>query len=157
MPDFNNIPAFPGARYSGMTMLDYFIAHAPAQPPNWWKPEMDKQPVRIMFLKTHFTDAQEQTWLGFYDTDENQWYDTEADLADMNVTTSPNIPQSFKDKVAELVKKIEDSRIAIQEWEQKEQYERLIQWPLWWATQIMMRTRAYPGSFKMKEDNDFQK
>ena len=49
------VPLNPGqpwqgmAPCDGMTLRDYFIAHAPAEPQRWFKPKQPQQPVREQF------------------------------------------------------------------------------------------------------------
>lgn len=43
----NMMTGFPTDEMSGMTLRDYFIAHAPAEPQPWFRPDMPPRPSRF--------------------------------------------------------------------------------------------------------------
>ncbi len=63
-----NIAAFPREHYTGakreeregMTLLDYHAAHAPANPPEWWQPNMRAKPNGMLIARLHFTEEKRQ-------------------------------------------------------------------------------------------------
>jgi hypothetical protein len=146
----NNIPAFPncdknGIIHPGMTLLDYYAAHAPAEPPKWWKPEMEKQIFHPLALKYHLATEEEKAWLGYYNDENDEWFDNPEQFPEYfkENEVPPNIPQHFKEKIARLVKEIEAANIAAHEWQEREKYERLVQWPFYYATQMLIRREAF--------------
>lgn len=150
----NNIPAFPqsewqnmhkGEKDKGMTLLDYFAAHAPEEPPKWWKPLMENPPCRPLPLKYHITTEEEKSWLAYYDADDDKWYDDLSNFPEhfKENEVPPNIPEHFKEKIARLVKEIEAGHIAANQWEERAQYERLVQWPFYYAMQMLIRRETF--------------
>lgn len=143
------IPAFPQDKLhsadgsSGMTLFDYLVAHAPAMPPNWWKPVMPVKPSMHPDLYAFFHEEHERKWLGFYFEDEETWHEQEhnSNLDEDEIRVI--IPDEFKEKVRKWQVDRELKHEAVRDWERQEQYEALVQWPYWWATQILINRERF--------------
>lgn len=145
-----NIPAFPQSEpytnQEGMTLLDYHAAHAPANPPEWWKPNMRKRPPDMLRVNQNFSD-EKRRWIEQYlDDDNNEWRDKDPEWIDPS--NPPNIPDSFKKEVKEYVDRWNKNYECIQQWEKEEQYERLAQWPYYYAVQMLTNRQRYQNYIK---------
>lgn len=144
-----NIAAFPQEPYTereGMTLLDYHAAHAPANPPEWWNPNMRAKPNGMLIPRLHFTEEKRQ-WFEQYRNDESgEWCDKDPEWIDPS--NPPNIPDSFKEEVKEYIDRWNKNYEDIQQWEKEEQYERMVQWPYYYATQMLKRRKACMGDLK---------
>lgn len=49
------IPPFAEAEYRGLSVRDYFIAHAPHEPQEWFQPAMPEKPTRLYLDKKELT------------------------------------------------------------------------------------------------------
>lgn len=150
--ELTNPPAFPQHEWTvynkptdceGMTLLDYFVAHAPAIPPAWWKPEMPPQPFYHPTLERFITDNEEKKWLMFYNDEAETWHENDKDSYREDDEVRVTIPDSFKEKIKQWYIDWKTKYEAVQAWEEKEKIERLVQWPYFYATQILLR-RSQP-------------
>ena len=129
-----------------MTLLDYHAAHAPANPPEWWQPNMRKRPPDMLRVNQNFSD-EKRRWIEQYlDDDNNEWRDKDPEWIDPS--NPPNIPDSFKKEVTEYVDRWNENYECIQQWEKEEQYERLVQWPYYYAVQMLMNRQFYLNYIK---------
>ena len=116
MSDAYNQPAFPTefhdwvegkvTKHKGMTLLDYYICHAPAEPWKHFKPQMREKPQDIWCL-----DIPGQR-LEF------------ATFGDLQDFCSPRTHLSEKGYV---------DRSALDTWETEYIEQRARQWPIYWA------------------------
>jgi len=144
-----NIPAFPQSEpytnQEGMTLLDYHAAHAPAKPPKWWKPNMRKRPPDMLHVNLYFTE-EKRRWIEQYLDDDYEWHDKDTQWIDPN--NLPDIPDSFKEEVREYLDRWNKNCEEAQQWEKDEEYERLVQWPYYYATQLLKRREACMEALK---------
>lgn len=109
-------PAFPqqddATGWEGMTLRDYFIAHAPAEPQEWFEPVMPTRPAPVEVLQNLTQNERDQLegWGDYYSTSE---------------ITEPRIKAYCEAR---------DQYNAEQKaWNRLELRERYIQWPAAWA------------------------
>lgn len=151
--EHQNISAFPREHYTGakreeregMTLLDYHAAHAPANPPEWWKPNMRKRPPDMLRVNQNFSD-EKRRWIEQYLNEDAEWCDKDPEWIDPS--NPPDIPDSFKKEVKEYIDRWNKNYEDIQQWGKEEQYERLVQWPYYYATQMLMRRESCIGNLK---------
>ncbi len=132
-------PAFPtenehqsGANtyhYSGMTLRDYFIAHAPAEPQPWFSPAMPQAEAPLPHFHQMYPDCteKEKAALNHYDAD----YMSAEDVLEERVRDY-------------LIQK----RHEAQRWRERgaiAERERFVQWPAAWAD-AMLKARKATGS-----------
>lgn len=152
-----NIPAFPQSEpytnQEGMTLLDYYAAHAPVKPPKWWGPVMREKPKNMLRLNQHFTE-QKRNWIEMYFDDDGEWHDKDPQWID--ASNPPDIPDSFKEEVREYLDRWNKNCEETQQWEKDEEYERLVQWPYYYATQLLKRREACMEALKHIESTKQQ-
>lgn len=98
----------------GMSLRDYFIAHAPAEPQPWFKPVMPTRPEYPN--KFALSQADLKAW-----ENERLDYDYEG------------CSQELKDFGEKWV----NARTAVQEWETEALKQRYVQWPAAWADAML--------------------
>jgi len=122
-------PAFPNYEWSvkhgqmmpvgGMTLRDFYIAHAPTEPQPWFKPVMPPHPVA-----------------GVWEAD--SWYDHTSDC----IVHEKRFYDNFQ---TALLLSGEDisltNQAEIDVWEANAVKQRFIQWPAAWADE-MLKARA---------------
>lgn len=125
-----NPPAFPtllldkvdnvehGETQGGMTLRDYFIAHAPVEPQPWFVPTMPLKPE----LPDPYTELSEE------------------DLAEWR-KLDEFAPEEGNERVKAFCQREQDARKARQEWENERKKQRYAQWPAAWAD-AMLKARA---------------
>jgi hypothetical protein len=109
MSDTHNQPAFPllnEVSWKGMTLLDYYICHAPVEPWKHWKPQMREKPKEIWCLGTPGQRLEFATF---------------GDLQDFCGTRTHLSGASYVD------------RSASDAWETEYVEQRARQWPIYWA------------------------
>lgn len=106
-----------------ITLRDYFIAHAPAEPQPWFKPVMPLRPLRPNFLKD-LTPEQRLRW-GQLDYASD---DLDEELADDPV-------------LADFVKRDQQAIRAQHDHDIERAKQRYVQWPGAWAS-AMLAQRA---------------
>ena len=102
-------------RWEGMTLRDYFIAHAPAEPWPEFDPVMPPKPV-LPNKHTLLSDADRKDW-----DDDRLDYDEEG--------CSDALKQFCSDTVS--------ARKAQEEWGADRNLQRRLQWPAYWADQMI--------------------
>lgn len=110
MSDAYDQPAFPllnGVSWKGMTLLDYYICHAPYEPWIHWEPQMREKPKEIWCLDIPGQRLEFATF---------------SDLQDFCVGTRVDAhEESYVD------------RSALKAWEAEYIEQRARQWPIYWA------------------------
>lgn len=114
-PDFDHEP--------GMSLRDYFIAHAPAEPQPWFSPSLPARPVRPTRPRNQdLTPPAVDELAGLGD-----WLDTK-DITDPKART-----------YAEALEQYNQDHSA---WEMLRTSERYLQWPGAWADEMIKRRGA---------------
>lgn len=118
--------AFPcdsreSATFAGMTLLDYFMAHAPADPQPWFKPVMPE--LRAAPKIPEGRTPEENSELNAFS----------CDAMDADEARYPRVRAYLLDLVA--------WRLECQEWNESRERLRLIQWPRAWAME-QLKERA---------------
>lgn len=108
-----------------ITLRDYFIAHAPAEPQEWFKPQMEvSEPELISVLdlpRNHPSRGELQ-----------QWYRQDIETEDLS-------PEAQK-----WVQNYREGLEAREQWRAERSKQRFIQWPAAWADQqLALRKKAY--------------
>lgn len=124
--------AFPceGACARGMTLRDYFIAHAPAEPQPWFEPVMDTdRPVY-----THIPSPSRPDDLTNEEHKElNKFY------GGTNAATEAKQPRviTYLTAIEEVRKQRDAAEAAVRRWEECKTRQRYIQWPAAWADAML--------------------
>ena len=117
-------PAFPcgehGTVLGGMTLRDYFIAHAPSSPQPWFSPSMPDCP-ELPRRYAELSQPQREQLEGLGD-----WLE-EADCDPV---------------VVDFARRYKEAAKAQEEWGKSLEKERLMQWPLAWADEMISRRKA---------------
>ena len=121
-------PAFPldtntevqGITSEGMSLRDYYIAHAPAEPWPEFYPELPARPV----LPNKFTMLNE--------ADRRDW---DNEILDDDETAGSDALRQFAAAYRAALK-------AQNEWEDSMRLQRRIQWPAYWADQMIKARNA---------------
>jgi hypothetical protein len=115
-------------RYEGMTLLEYYVAHAP-EPQKWFKPVMPEKPKVLLPLFQKFGSGSshkyEELYRKYYDDENGDW------------PTTQEIPQEFIDEVAKYLKDYNVSYDAAKAWVEENKKQHYIQWPLAWAKEMI--------------------
>lgn len=118
-------PAFPRDHahdgHNGMTLRDYFIAHAPAEPQPWFAPAMP-HPEPVMPPYPELTEVEKQ---------EHREYN--AGDCDIEEISSPSLAGYLRSLV------FYERQLA--DWREDFNRQRYIQWPAAWAD-AMLRARS---------------
>lgn len=109
---------------AGMSLRDYFIANAPAEPQPWFAPEMPPQPRPRMEKPDDLTKEEREELAGWWDC---------LSAKDMNQPRARVIAEDWERNKRE-------HRAWQSEWEK----QRYIQWPAAWAD-AMLEQRAKGG------------
>lgn len=115
-----NEPAFPvrGAcaenQFNGMTLRDYFMAHAPAEPQPWFQPVMPPAP-RVM--KVHEIEDRQ--------------------IRDEVLTADDAGADPETDAGMEFVRQRSEAQAQFDQWEAERRKQRYIQWPAAWADAML--------------------
>lgn len=118
-------PAFPvpglqhDEAFNGMTLRDYFAAHAPAEPQDWFRPVMSAPPEKPAYL-TNTTPAEREELCGLW-----EWISSEE-------CKQPRV------KAYAVAK--EEYLAAMRKRRMEERFQRQVQWPYAWAD-AMLRAR----------------
>lgn len=108
---------------SEITLLEYFMAHAPTEPQPWFEPVMPPQPKRPSRFKE-------------LDEEDRQKFDQELpDYA----------PEECSAALLEFCERDSVARYAQERWKKDRARQRYLQWPLAWATaQVQLRAGIDP-------------
>jgi hypothetical protein len=106
---------------SGVSLRDYFIAHAPAEPQTWFQPVMPDAP-RLLSL----SDAPEAV------RDELQHSDYEEYMDPQDMTPASRAWHAER----------EAARRAYGAWSAERTKQNLVQWPCAWADQMLKARQA---------------
>lgn len=122
MPDTSSC-AFPAEQHEtqdgnwnqtfdpGMTMHDYFAAHAPSEPQHWFLPAIPPKP-EIPYWKELSEPARKE------------WLDEKLSWAD---------PEDCLPEYVAFSERYKAARLAMEEWEREYEKARCTQWPYAWA------------------------
>ena len=117
---------------SGLTKLEYFIAHAPTEIPGWFQPHMREAPESVPYLKNVFGKGSDhpmsEIFKKHFNSETEEWEDPE------NV-----VPEELKKEVADHIYKIDQYLAQDKRWNVDRNIEYHIQWPIFWATEMMKR------------------
>ncbi|NDY89719.1 hypothetical protein [Ideonella livida] len=130
----NSDPAFPApeagvhhfsdpAAYTGMSLRDYFAAHAPSEPQTWFQPVMPMERPQFPFALKDITKEERRELDGY-----EEWLGL-GDLKELRVIAYVQARDEYKRKNAV--------------WERLLLKERFTQWPYAWAD-AMLAARANP-------------
>jgi hypothetical protein len=119
-------PAFPAslcddgfdsvsAGYGGMSVRDYFIAHAPAEPQPWFSPVMTTKKPLLPPRNELTTEQLRQL---------------DADMADCD-------PDNCDPAVLDFARRLSEARAAREDWGNECNKQRYIQWPAAWADEML--------------------
>ncbi len=115
-------PAFPrltndafSPEFTGMSLRDYFIAHAPAEPQLWFAPAMPPKP-RLPDKYAMLNDDDRRAFENDVDPDED-----------------PTASDSYRSFCHAYVA----ARHAIDAWQNDLVKQRFIQWPVAWADEML--------------------
>lgn len=104
-----------------ITLRDYFIAHAPAEPQPWFEPKLPEQATPLPLFTKMYPD---------YTEDELQAYrDFDSDWMVYNDVKEERVRNYLFQKEHERKRSIEYSKMA--------ERERYIQWPSAWADAML--------------------
>ncbi len=127
----NGGPAFPATSWdregeflganNGMTLRDYFAAHAPAEPQRWFVPLMETERPKFPQAIPNPTEAEAEEFNGY-----GEWLDLE-DLKE---------PRAI-----EYVKRRDEYERTSKAWDFAFAKALLLQWPYAWAD-AMLKERA---------------
>ena len=122
-PDLGELDFGQRGAYPGMTLRDYFAAHAPAEPQHWFKPSMPPEPVADFVYPAGMTEAERAEWNGY------------GDYLDSGDLKEPRIRDYYA--------KREAFNKAHSAWDAERRIQRCIQWPYAWAdAQLAERART---------------
>lgn len=110
-----------------MSLRDYFIAHAPAEPQPWFSPDMPPKPKRLSVSSFfHYDAAKREQLRCLCDFGEDSGYPIHRD-------------------VLEAERLISQSNDDCERWESDYVKQRCIQWPAAWADAVLAeRLRGLP-------------
>lgn len=123
---------------SGMTLRDYFIAHAPAEPQPWFEPVMETEcPVYKVIPYPKKPD----------DLTNEEKMELEAVLDWMIADSEVEHPRVIAHLKAcrEIDKQREDAQAVLRQWNANKERQRYIQWPAAWAD-AMLEQRKKGGA-----------
>lgn len=119
---------FPGAK--GMTLRDYFIAHAPAEPQPWFEPVM--QTERPVYKHIPYPEKP-------YDLTNEEKGELE-EVYDFVITASevkqPRVIAHLK-ACREVERQRDEANEAIKQWDAEKLRQLYIQWPAAWADAML--------------------
>jgi hypothetical protein len=119
--DFNR-PAYHGPQ-QGMTLRDYFMAHAPAEPQPWFQPVMPMEAPTAPQFPRDLTDAEKR--------DQEVYLGDSMEVSDMG----QHRVRAYHEQHAEYVK-------ASRAWKSEQDKQRFIQWPVAWADEMLKARRS---------------
>jgi hypothetical protein len=121
----NGGPAFPAVNhhtYRGMSLRDYFMAHAPAEPQHWFSPVMtEPAPVQLQFREAPAAVQKELEGVDY-----EEWCDP--------VAMSPEAREWHERRVA--------AKKALHRWNAEAEKQRYVQWPAAWADEQLKARKA---------------
>lgn len=116
---------WPTARSEGATLRDYFMAHAPAKPQDWFRPEMPAAPRDPMPKPQDLTPAESEELAAW------------GDVIDAKDMKEPRVRAYAED--------VERQREEQRAWNIEREKQRYIQWPRAWAD-AMLEEREKGGA-----------
>lgn len=104
----------------GMTLRDYFMAHAPAEPQPWFEPVMPPRPETL-----NYSDIADEA--------------TRDDVGmALNCDTDPKTKAGV-----DWLRRYDEQWAALNDWDRERVKQRLVQWPYAWAdAQIAERSKS---------------
>lgn len=136
MAEINGGPAFPcpmseqshanqdcGPYQGGMTLRDYFIAHAPAEPQQWFRPAMPHPCPQPPASITDKTEEEREDHAGYMD--------------DML-----NVGDVRSNRLAAHLREYEAWRTWKRAWDQDHAKQSYVQWPAAWADEMLKARSA---------------
>jgi len=108
--------------FPGLSLRDYFIAHAPAEPQPWFEPHMPKKPT-----VPHWTDIADHVV-------------REDVRRAMDYETDP-----YTDAGREFQDSIQQARNEVDLWTVERAKQRYIQWPAAWADAMLSVRQRQEG------------
>lgn len=98
----------------GVTLRDYFIAHAPAEPQPWFQPVMPPKPSLPCITELSDEDAK-------------GWRAERPEFA----------PERCSPELLDFAERMQKSMNACADWDREQQRQRYIQWPAAWADAML--------------------
>jgi hypothetical protein len=127
-------PAFPvpglqnDEAFNGMSLRDYFIAHAPAEPQPWFVPVMPSHPRRVD------EPVEPGEWSGAEDDEMGEWWEGQIETKDL---------KSDRARAFALAYDVYNSAsIEVEDWQRENAKQRYIQWPAAWADEMLKARKA---------------
>ena len=105
----------------GMSLREYFIAHAPSEPQPWFQPNTPPSPVSPAY-PDGMTDDEHTDFIGL------------SDWLDIKDLTQPRVIKYAHEQKAYLK--------AVSQWNQMREKARYIQWPAAWADAMLEASHA---------------
>ena len=113
---------------SGLTKREFYVAHAPKKIPKWFQPAMPAKPKEMLFLHQQFSKQSEAEWIKkYFDIENAEWVPNDV------------VPKEFMDKAKNYYELRCQRNDEIEVWENKKTIERVIQWPLFWADEVLKK------------------
>lgn len=106
-----------------LELLDYYIAHAPADPQPWFQPVMEAAPAAVEMPRDMTQGERDEYY---------RWVDGYADVQGMKC------PRVIAYAVA-----VEARQKRAAAWDAEYEKQRYVQWPLAWAKE-MLKAREQP-------------
>lgn len=101
-----------------MTLRDYFIAHAPAEPQQWFRPSMLHPKPVAPIAPTDLNEEEREDRAAYME-----------DMVDIGGVRSS--------RLAAYLRQLESWRHWIRAWNSDEEKQRWVQWPAAWADEML--------------------
>lgn len=121
---------FSTVHSGGLTKREYFAANAPKWVPEWFNPKVPEQPkVRSNMFNAFGKGSghpMSDLYRKHYNDETESWDDPES-----------IVPSSFRIEVAQYLEKLREELAAHEKWCEDVKFQRWVQWPWYWADQIL--------------------
>jgi len=98
----------------------YLIGHAPQTVPDWFKPEIRKQPVFMAYPSNKFLDLSK-----YYNDEDGIFYE--------------DAPEGIRKGIDDYIEKHNASVKDREDWDREYMVQRSVQWPIFWAKEVLKR------------------
>lgn len=107
--------------------LVYLIAHAPAEIPDWFEPEMEPAPQCHHYTKICSTDEVKA---------EVRSYIRPTYMYSPGEAAGPEYNE-LSEEAKRVVDLMDEQRVKADEWKGENRKQRVLQWPVYWAKQML--------------------
>ena len=122
-------PAFPCSVFMGMTLMEYYVAHAPKEIPEWFKHSMDHDPKPAGPVSPPYIYfSQIKRYTHEWDCDNDDWYEG------IETTENHNVD---KKNILEYYEKFSSYTEAMREWNRRNDIERYFQWRVFYGKSVI--------------------